>query len=178
MNRSRLDAESIRDAVLQITGKLDLTMGGPSVMQFKFDDPNPGVTPKVDYSQFDVDSRESYRRSIYRYLFRTLPDPFMDCLDCADASQLTAARNISITALQAMAMWNDHLIVRQSEHLAQRVAAGNKSLTKQIEAAYQLALCRPPTSSELRMLKAYATKHGLANTCRIILNSNEFMFVN
>src|SRR6185295_16207130 len=50
MNRSRLDAEEIRDAILQITGKLDLKTGGPSVMQFKFDDPNPGVTPKVDYS--------------------------------------------------------------------------------------------------------------------------------
>ena len=178
MNRSRLDAEEIRDAVLQISGKLDLTMGGPSVMQFKFDDPNPGVTPKVDYSQFDVDSPQSYRRSIYRYIFRTLPDPFMDCLDCADASQLTAARNVSITALQAMAMWNDHFIVRQSEHLAQRIAAGTKSLSMQIETAYQLALCRAPTSTELSMLKSYAAKHGLANTCRIILNSNEFLFVN
>src|SRR5205823_491644 len=79
MNRTRLDAESIRDAVLQISGKLDLTMGGPSVMQFKFDDPSPSNTPKVDYLQFDVDSPESCRRSVYRHIFRTLPDPFMDC---------------------------------------------------------------------------------------------------
>jgi hypothetical protein len=178
MNRTRLDAESIRDAVLQITGKLDLTMGGPSVMQFKFDDPNSGVTPKVDYGLFDVDSPESCRRSVYRYLFRTLPDPFMDCLDCADSSQLTATRNISITALQAMAMWNDRFIVRQSEHFAERVANENPTLTKQIEAAYQLALGRAPTSGEVKMLKDYAAKHGLANACRIILNSNEFMFVN
>jgi hypothetical protein len=178
MNRSRLDAEEIRDAVLQITGKLDLTMGGPSVMQFHFEDPNPGVTPKVDYAQYDVDSPGSYRRSIYRYLFRTLPDPFMDCLDCADSSQLTATRNISLTALQAMAMMNDRFIVRQSEHLADRLAKGNKSPRKQIEAAYQLALCRAPASSELKMLEAYASKHGLANACRIVLNSNEFMFVN
>jgi hypothetical protein len=102
----------------------------------------------------------------------------MDCLDCADSSQLTATRNISITALQAMAMWNDRFIVRQCEHLAERVAKGNPTLKKQIEAAYQLALGRPPTSSEVKMSQDYATKHGLANTCRIILNSNEFMFVN
>src|SRR5205807_5107696 len=113
MNRTRLDAESIRDAILQIAGKLDLTMGGPSVMQFKFEDPSPSNTPKVDYAQFDVDSRESYRRSVYRHIFRTLPDPFMDCLDCPDASQLTATRNISITALQAMALMNDRFVVRQ-----------------------------------------------------------------
>jgi hypothetical protein len=178
MNRTRLDAEEIRDAVLQITGKIDLKMGGPSVMQFKFDDPSAGVTPKVDYSQFDVDSPESYRRSVYRYLFRTLPDPFMDCLDCADGSQLTATRNVSLTALQAMAMMNDRFIIRQSEHFAERLEKENKGLKKQIEAAYQLALLRSPTSNELKMLESYASKHGLANTCRIILNSNEFMFVN
>src|SRR5207237_7854237 len=80
MNRSRLDAESVRDSVLFVAGKLDLTMGGPSVKQFHYDDPNPGVTTNVDYNQFDVDSPESCRRSIYRYLFRTPPDPFMDTL--------------------------------------------------------------------------------------------------
>src|SRR5436309_8762623 len=153
-------------------------MGGPSVMQFQFEDPNPGVTPKVDYAQFDVDSPASYRRSIYRYIFRTLPDPFMDCLDCPDSSQLTAVRNISVTALQAMAMMNDRFVIRQSEHLAERLVKENKKLTQQIAAAYQLALNRAPTASEAAMLKAYAAKHGLANACRIILNSNEFMFVN
>ncbi|MEY2430170.1 MAG: hypothetical protein QOJ40_3055, partial [Verrucomicrobiota bacterium] len=178
MNRTRLDAESIRDAVLQISGKLDLTMGGPSVMQFKFEDPTPGSTPIVDYGKFDVDSPANYRRSVYRYLFRTLPDPFMDCLDCADASQLTAARNESITALQAMAMINDRFIVRQSAHFAQRVAQAGKGLGEQIEAACQLALGRAPTPSEREELMAYAAKHGMANTCRIILNSNEFIFLN
>ena len=178
MNRSRLDAESIRDAVLQVTGKLNTTMGGPAVMQFSFEDPNPGVTPKVDYSQFDVDSPQSYRRSIYRYLFRTLPDPFMDCLDCADGAQLTAVRNVSFTALQAMTMMNDRFIVRQSEHLAERLAKASRNPGKQIQLAYDLALGRPATSTEIKLLKAYASKHGLANACRIIFNSNEFMFVN
>jgi hypothetical protein len=178
MNRPLLDAESIRDGILQITGKLDLTMGGPSAKQFKFDDPNPAATPLVDYAKFDVDGPESHRRSVYRYLFRTLPDPFMDCLDCADSSQLTASRNLSITALQAMAMMNDRFVVRQSEHFAQRLASENKSLTRQIRAACQLAFGRSPTSGELRDLTAYAAKYGLPNACRIILNSNEFMFVN
>ena len=56
MNRSRLDAESVRDAVLQITGMLDLTMGGPSVQQFVLS-PGIHVTPVVDYTKFDLDSR-------------------------------------------------------------------------------------------------------------------------
>src|SRR5436309_7591675 len=103
MNRSRLVAESVRDAVLQISGKVDLTMGGPPAMQFVIS-PGIHVTPVVDYSKFDVDSPASCRRSVYRFIFRTLPDPFMDTLDCADSSQLTAARNISVTALQALTM--------------------------------------------------------------------------
>jgi len=177
MNRSRLDAESVRDAVLQISGKLDLTMGGPPVMQFALS-PGIHVTPVVDYGKFDVDSPASFRRSIYRFIFRTLPDPFMDTLDCADSSQLTPTRNISVTALQALAMLNDHFIVRQSEHFAERVRRMGPGLEAQIAAAYQLALNRAPSKEEARDLADYARKHGLANLCRLIFNSNEFMFVN
>ncbi|MEO8426557.1 MAG: DUF1549 and DUF1553 domain-containing protein [Verrucomicrobiota bacterium] len=177
MNRSRLDAESVRDAVLQITGRLDLTMGGPSVQQFLLS-PGIHVTPVVDYGKFDVDSRESCRRSIYRFIFRTLPDPFMDSLDCADSSQLTAARTASVTALQALSMLNNHFVVRQSEHFADRVSKMGKDLDSQIAAAYQLALERRPTKTEADELAGYAAKYGMANLCRLILNSNEFMFIN
>ena len=177
MNRGRLDAESVRDAVLQITGRLDFKMGGPSVKQFALS-PGVHVTPVVDYAKFDIDSPESGRRSVYRFIFRTLPDPFMDTLDCADSSQLTAARNVSVTALQALAMWNNHFIVRQSEHFAERVSRIGLDLPAQIDAIYQLALGRSPTNDEAKELAAYAGKHGLANLCRLILNSNEFMFVN
>jgi hypothetical protein len=170
MNRLRLDAEQVRDGVLQISGKLDLTMGGPSVKQFRFEDPNPDLTPKVDYANFDVDHPDNFRRSIYRYLFRTLPDPFMDSLDCADASQLTPTRNLSVTALQAMALMNDRFIVRQSEHVAAQV--GNR-----IEELYRRALQRPPTAEEARALSGYAARHGMANACRLLINSNEFMFL-
>ncbi|MEO6184203.1 MAG: PSD1 and planctomycete cytochrome C domain-containing protein [Verrucomicrobiota bacterium] len=178
MNRTRLDAESLRDAILQTTGKLDLTMGGPSVMQFYLEDPTPDRTPTVDYGRFDVDSPVNFRRSVYRYIYRTLPDPFMDTLDCADPSQLTAVRNVSVTALQALAMLNNHFVIRQSEHLATRVASATSNLEKQIESAYELALGRHPNRNELKALKIYAKEHGMANTCRIILNSNEFIFVN
>jgi hypothetical protein len=176
MNRTRLDAEQLRDATLAISGKLDRTLGGPSVKQF-IESPGAHVTPKVDYQNFDVDSPASYRRSVYRFLFRTLPDPFMDSMDCADASQLTPQRNTSVTALQALAMLNDHFVVRQSEHFAARVAALGDGPPARIAAAYELALGRSPTEKEAASLAAYAEKHGLANVCRLILNSNEFMFV-
>jgi mono/diheme cytochrome c family protein len=176
MNRSRLDAESVRDAVLRVTGKLDRAMGGPSIKQFQ---QSPGIhrTPKVDYQAFDVDSPGSYRRSVYRFLFRTLPDPFMDTLDCPDSSQFTPVRSSSVTALQALALLNDRFMVRQCEHFAARLNQAGPDLTRQIELAYRLALSRPPTAEETARLSTYAKKHGLANVCRLILNSNEFMFV-
>ena len=153
MNRARLDAESVRDAVLQITGKLDLTMGGPSVEQFVETPGHPRHARWSTTSSFDVDSPASYRRSVYRFLFRTLPDPFMDSLDCPDASQLSPARNASVTALQALAMLNDRFIVRQSEHFAERVGKLATDPAGQIEAAYRLALGRPPDRDEVRSVR-------------------------
>jgi hypothetical protein len=177
MNRSRLDAESVRDAILQLTDQLDPTMGGPSVKQFSLS-PGIHVTPVVDYAKFDVDSRDNRRRSIYRFLFRTLPDPFMDSLDCPEASQLAPVRGASVTALQALSMLNNHFVVRQSERFAERVAAAEKNLPSQIRLAYELALGRPPSKDESKDVIEYAKKHGMANLCRLLLNSNEFMFVN
>jgi mono/diheme cytochrome c family protein len=177
MNRVRLDAEEIRDAVLCISRKLDPLMGGPSVKQF-IQSPGIHVTPVVDYLAFDVDSRENYRRSVYRFIFRTLPDPFMETLDCADASQLTPVRSMSVTALQALAMLNNRFIVRQSEHIAARLEELAGDRAGQISLAYDCILGRPATPREVALVSEYANKHGLANAVRLLLNSNEFMFVN
>src|ERR1044072_5541856 len=120
MNRTRLDADQVRDAMLQISGALDLRMGGPSDMQFDLQ-PGHHVTPKVDYAKFEVDGRQARRRSVYRFLFRTLPDPFMDALDCPAGDQLTPVRNSSVTVQQALAMWNSAFTVRYAEHFAARL---------------------------------------------------------
>ena len=177
MNRTRLDAESVRDAVLQMSGTLDLAMGGPSVKQYA-ESPGIHVTPDVNYAALDLDGPAARRRSVYRFVMRTVPDPFMETMDCADASQLTPARSSSVTALQALSMLNNRFIVRYSEHLAARVEREEKEVPRQIERLYELALNRPPTADEVAAVTAHVSKHGLANACRLILNSNEFMFVN
>jgi hypothetical protein len=174
-NRTRLDAEAVRDAILTISGKLDTTMFGPSVKQFV---QSQGVhqTPIADYAAFDVDSPGSYRRSVYRFVFRTVPDPFMQALDCPDASQWAPKRETSVTALQALAMLNDRFVIRQSEHIAKRLESAGDVEAK-VRALYHLALARPPTSDEAAAVEGYAARHGLANAVRMLLNSNEFMFV-
>lgn len=182
MNRTRLDAECIRDAVLAIAGRLDLRMGGPSDRQF---DLKPGihVTPSVDYGKFDINSELGRRRSIYRFLFRTLPDPFMESLDCPSGDQITPARGNNVTVQQALALWNDAFIAAHCEHIASRIQREvaekpSKSNAAEIDLAVQLIFGRSPTAEETQDFVAYSTKHGLANLCRLLLNSNEFLFVN
>lgn len=178
MNRSRLEAEQVHDALVQLAGSADLAMGGKSVRQF-IQTPGIHVTPNVDYQNFNPDDPANYRRSVYRFVFRTLPDPFMESLDCADASQLTPARTVSVTALQALTMLNDKFVIRQSERLAERLKSeAGENKDAQIVRLFEVVLLRPPRASEATALRAYLDKHGLSNASRLLLNSNEFMFVN
>ena len=174
MNRQRLEAEAIRDSVLHVTGKIDLRMGGPSDQQFYFKDDH---SPIYDYERFDVDSPGAYRRSVFRFIVRSVPDPFMECLDCADPSLLTPRRNTTLTALQALSLLNNQFMVRQAEHFADRLRTISDDPARQIAAACELALSRPPTRDEVDTLTSYIARHGLANACRVIINSNEFVFV-
>lgn len=177
MPRIRLDAEQVRDAILQLAGVLDLRMGGPSDMQFDLQ-PGPHVTPKVDYTKFNVDDGAARRRSIYRFLFRTLPDPFMDAFDCPAGDQLTPARQASVTVQQALALWNNAFVAHYAARFADRVAHEPGTLREQIAVAFQMALGHPPAPEECDDLAHYAAEHGMANLCRVLLNSNEFIFVN
>ena len=174
MNRQRLDAESFRDTLLLLSGKLDLTAGGPSVRQFFFKDDH---SPTYDYTRFDADSPAACRRSIYRFIVRSVPDPLMEALDCPDANMLTPKRNVTLTALQALCTWNDPFVLRQCEHFAERLKAAGSTANNQVQMAFRLTLNREPTTGELRLMSDYAGKHGLANACRVLLNSSEFVFL-
>ncbi|MBM3290954.1 MAG: DUF1553 domain-containing protein [Candidatus Hydrogenedentes bacterium] len=174
MGRTQLDAESLRDAVLAVSGKLDLAMGGPGYDLFVFkDDHSPGYY----YDQFDVADPKSFRRSVYRSIVRSVPDPFMETLDCADPSQNVPVRNATLTALQALAVFNNPFVIKQSEYFAQRVQAMAPGLDGQIAAAFQLALGRVPSEQEWTTLLEYAESNGLPSACRVLFNCNEFVFV-
>jgi len=173
MDRARLDAEAVHDSLLLISGRLDPIMGGPAVQQFYFKDDH---SPVYDYTQFDVDSAAARRRSIYRFIVRSVPDPLMDSLDCPDASLLTPKRSTTLTSLQALALLNNPFVLKQCDHLAERVATAGP-LNRQIEEVYQLVLNRRPTSAELQKLVPFAQKNGMASVCRVVFNTSEFMFV-
>jgi mono/diheme cytochrome c family protein len=177
MNRGRLDAEMLRDTLLAVSGKLDLKMGGPSAMQFDFKDPKKEVSPQISYDKFEPDSPASYRRGIYRFIFRNINDPLLETFDAVDPSLSMAKRNVTITPLQALVLYNNRFVLRQCEHLAARLEREAGDLPGRIDRACRLTMGRPPTREEAELLTAYGNRHGLANVCRVLLNCNDFLFV-
>ena len=86
-------------------------------------------------------------------------------------------RNESLSPLQALALLNNGFLLMQAEALANRARAEASDPAGQLERAFRLALSRQPTSVEAGELGVYAAKNGLPQTCRILLNLNEFSFV-
>lgn len=173
-NRQRLDAESIRDTALMLAGKLVLSMGGPGFRAFGFKDDH---SPHYDYRAHDPDAPDASRRSIYRFIVRSVPDPLMMTLDCADPSISVPKRSETLTSLQALAMLNDAFMVRMAEHFAARVEGKADDREAQVRRAFELAVQREPNEGELELLVDAAERLGMANVCRLIFNLNEFVFV-
>ena len=175
-NRRKLEAEALRDAVLAASGKLDLTMGGPGWQDFVIE--RPEHSPHFRYDLADPEDAKTWRRSIYRFVVRSQTQPWMTSMDCADPSMRVDKRNESLSPLQALAMLNNGFIVTQARHLAARAQAERPAdLAAQIARAHALALGRPPDAETGARLVAFAEAEGLPALCRLLLNLNEFTFI-
>ena len=175
MNRRRLEAEEIRDAMLTVSGKLDPKMGGPGYYLFVLE--RPEHSPHYEYHKFNPDDVASHRRSIYRFIVRSQPDPYMTTLDCADSSQSTPQRNETLTSLQALSLLNNGFSLTMSKHFANNLIQERHSITEQVTLAVERVSGRSPTVTELNELTTYAHKHGLPNLCRVLFNLSEFVYV-
>ena len=176
MNRGRLDAETVRDSILLASGRLVDEKYGPPVMQFLMT-PGVHVTPVADYDRFDLDQPPARRRSIYSYTFRTRPDPFLETLDCPDASQSAPVRSGSVGALQALALWNNKFTLRHAEHLAELASGESIDLDARVRFVALRVLGRLPTDPERAEWAEYARRFDLANLARVLFNCSEFLFV-
>ena len=175
-NRRKLEAEALRDAILAVSGKLDLTMGGPGWQDFVIE--RPEHSPHFRYDLANPDNPATWRRSIYRFVARSQTQPWMTSMDCADPSMRVDKRNESLSPLQALAMLNNGFIVTQAQHLAARVQSEHPhTLAAQVARAHALALGRPPDAAALAPLVRFAEAEGLPALGRLLLNLNEFTFV-
>ena len=175
MSRRKLSAEELRDAMLSVSGCLNTQMGGPGFYLFELE--KTAHSPHYEYFKFDPSDPASHRRSIYRFIVRSQPDPFMTTLDCADSSQSTPRRHETLTALQALSLLNNPFCLTMSERFAQRLREAENNLEGQVRYGFRLVCGRDPDAAESAALLDYAGTHGLPALTRIMLNMNEFVFV-
>ncbi len=168
----RLEAEAIRDCMLQVTGRLDLTLGGPGFSGFEVELENVRhYFPKSDYGPSD------WRRMIYMNKVRMEKDSVFGVFDCPDASQVVPKRNRSTTPLQALNLLNSRFVLQQSDFFAERLKMEAQDAGQRIEKAYWLVFGRPAEIGEVDSAKEFCTQYGWEAFARAMLNANEFVFI-
>jgi mono/diheme cytochrome c family protein len=167
----RLEAETIRDSILAVAGRLNLKMYGRG---FDLFDKRGGLSGFKPVESFTGDG---LRRMIYAHKVRREREAVFGAFDCPDAGQSTARRRESTTPIQALNLFNSRFTIEQAEAFAARVTAsvGDDS-ARQIRSAYQLALSREPNAAELADAESVVHEIGLGALCRALFNSNEFLF--
>ncbi len=170
----RLEAEIVRDAVLSVAGKLNATIGGRGYEDFR------KVNEKSTwrYDPIDREGDEFNRRTIYRTWARGGRNPLLDTFDCPDPSTTAPARGVTTTPLQALVLLNNPFVLRMSEQLARRVTTeSGEAPRKQVKRVYRLAFGRDASDDELKISGEFVQRYGLPAFCRVILNTNEFLYV-
>ena len=168
----RMDAESLRDSMLAVTGSLNPERGGPSYLLQK-----KGGGGSYIYDALDNDGPSVWRRAIYRFVVRGGGRIFMDSFDCPDPSVATPQRSNSNTPVQALTLLNNSFVMRQSERMAERLRLeAGAGLSAQVTRAYSLLYGREPAEKELSAGTAFIERHSLAAYARVLFNTNEFVY--
>ncbi len=183
MNRRRLEAEAIRDAILLVSGRLDHAARG-SLLDAKNREYVTG-TASVNATRYD-----SRRRSLYLPVIRSALYDVFQAFDFADPSTGNGDRETTTVAPQAMFLLNSRFVHDECGHLAERLLTGEPSDdANRVAHLYRRALGRPPSAAEtarsLEFVKRYAqaaerddARHrAWLGLCRVVLSSNEFIYV-
>ena len=186
----RLEGEAIRDAILAVSGKLNLEAGGPAYF--------PSVPERVRKSVakgiwvVNDDGPAVWRRGVYSYFKRGMKYPMFEVFDQPDPNVSCERRSVSTVPTQALTLMNNDFTVQQARFLAERVwrEAGPEQRA-QVRAAYRLALSREPSEREMSANVAFLNRrmgaHGaaagtpgleaLADLTHVVINLNEFLYI-
>ena len=202
--RQRLEAETIRDSALQLSGTLNLKMGGPGVFP---------ALPRglaLRYWMQNEDLTEGNRRSIYVFVKRNTRYPMFEAFDSPIALAGCARRYQTVSVTQSLELWNDDTFLKWAGLFAARAMKGAASTGEAVGQAFRLAFGREPTSKEQNLAASFLSDHsrtlsennavhpqkvawaketvplgaiqGWADTfadfCHVLLNSNEFLYIN
>jgi hypothetical protein len=171
MNRRRLEAEELRDAVLQTAGQLNTKMYGPPVVLPLSKEEFLGIR-EPELWPINLDPAEHNRRSVYLYVKRSFKMPMLETFDVPDPTMSCARRESSTVAPQALAMMNGDFTRSYAAKMAERFQGENA-----VDNAWRHALGRPPTGAEKEKAQAFLQRNTLADLSLLILNMNEFLYV-
>ncbi len=170
----RLEAETIRDSMLAVSGRLDLKAGGRGFDLFRSRGGLDGFPPVESFGP------EGHRRMVYAHKVRMEHESVFGAFDCPDAGQTTARRRQSTTPIQALNLFNSRFTLDEAKAFAARIeteAPPGADPAAKAGLAYQLAFGRVPGPDELASAVPLVAEHGLATLCRVLFNSSEFLFL-
>ncbi len=159
MNRKRLDAECLRDAMLAAAGTLDRSFGGPGVSDVKAIDANDQKIQNIEYGYQFLDTR----RSLYTAAFRNVRHPLFEVFDFADINQPIAQRTTSTVATQALFLMNSPKVIEQARAAADVVLKSSDDTAKRINTAFQNSLNRAPTAKEQAQVRDFLESSSSGN---------------
>ncbi len=195
-NPRRLEAEAIRDSILAVSGKLNPQMFGPGIYpRIDPDIVNTGSRPRWPLDARD--DHDTFRRSIYIFVKRSVLLPLAEVFDCPVTVVSTPNRPTSTVSPQALAMMNNEFILEQAKFLAERISreAGNAPANRQsrmIDRAFRLTLLRSPSAREAEWSASFIGKQtegyvrrndstpeasAMRDFCHALLNLNEFLYI-
>ncbi|MCO8121608.1 PSD1 and planctomycete cytochrome C domain-containing protein [Stieleria sp. TO1_6] len=168
----RMEAEVIRDNILQASQSLDQSLGGRS---FRIHN------EKKTYAQWEVVNNhgpDTWRRMLYQERMRRVDDELFTAFDFPDCGQVRAKRPVSTTPLQALNLMNSDFVIEQSQLIADHASQATAGdLPKSIRRCFELLLDRAPDPDELDACLQLANENDLSLVCRALINSNEFAFL-
>ena len=172
----RLEAEALRDAIMTVSGAIDLTVGGepvfPHVPQALL------LAARNGYWENQADGPEVWRRSVYVFRRRSLSFPFFETFDLPDQNQTAAARNVSTVPTQALTLMNNEFVLNQARLFAERLErAAPGDVDRQVDLAYRIALTRPPAAEEAEVARDLVSSQSLVDLTHVMLNLNEFLYL-
>jgi hypothetical protein len=167
----RLDAESIRDTLLAVSGRLDETMYGPSIQ--------PHRKEPTDHRRlFQGPLDGNGRRSIYLKVTRMQGPKFLEIFDFPAPLQTRGNRDVTNVPTQSLAMLNDPFVLQQAQGWADRLPVG--TFEYRLNRMFESALLRPPTQEETAAYKQLAetlSPNPWPTLAHTLLNSKEFLYL-
>jgi hypothetical protein len=193
----RLEGEVIRDSMLAVSGRLNPEMGGPSIFpRIPVPVLEASLSKRWPTGWGKSDERQADRRSIYIFVKRGMRVPEMEALDAPDTNSSCEQRSVSTTGPQALTFLNGDFAREQASYFAERLVDEAGSDTgRQISRAFRLALGRPASLAEVTAARDFLAKEerqitmdfaggrdagsrALAAFCAVLLNTNEFFYMN